>query len=150
MRILLQRVLEASVEVGGEVIGRIGPGYVALVGIGQEDGPAELAFMTSKLLNLRIFADEEGKMNRSLLDTGGAVLAVSQFTLYADCRKGRRPNFMGAAAPEVASAMFDDFVAKLREAGVRVETGRFGSMMRVSLVNDGPVTIWLDSAVDGR
>jgi D-tyrosyl-tRNA(Tyr) deacylase len=102
--------------------------------------------MAAKILNLRVLPDDEGKMNRSILDAGGEILAVSQFTLHADCRRGRRPSFTGAAAPETARAMFDRFVELLRQGGVKVETGEFGAMMQVSLVNDGPVTIWLDSA----
>jgi D-aminoacyl-tRNA deacylase len=151
MRILLQRVSEARVEVGGEIVGAIGgrgkpPGLVALVGVGVEDTGAEVEPLARKVAQLRVFADDAGKMNRSVLEVGGEVLAVSQFTLYADCRKGRRPSFVEAAAPEKGRELFERWVEALRRTGVRVETGRFGAMMEVHLVNDGPVTIWLDSA----
>lgn len=149
MRILLQRVKSASVSVAGETIGRTGPGLLLLVGIGKTDTEATLDAMIYKVLYLRIFADELGKMNLSLLDTGGGILAVSQFTLYADCRKGRRPSFIEAADPETGSRLFECFVAKLGTHVSHVETGRFGAMMDVELVNDGPVTIWLDSDVMG-
>jgi D-tyrosyl-tRNA(Tyr) deacylase len=146
-------VTEARVEVGGEVVGRLlathpgsPAGMVALVGIGAGDDEATIEAMARKTVNLRIFSDAEGKMNLSLLDVGGAMLAVSQFTLYADCRKGRRPSFIDAAPPEMGSALFDNFVRAVRNQGVRVETGKFGAMMDVHLVNQGPVTIWLDSA----
>jgi D-tyrosyl-tRNA(Tyr) deacylase len=148
MRLLVQRVREAQVTVEGRLVGRIGPGFLLLVGMGGEDdadGGAALAPMADKVLNLRIFRDEEDRMNRSLLDTGGELLAVSQFTLHADCRRGRRPGFTRAAPPDKARELFDRFVGLLRGRGVRVETGEFGAMMQVSLVNDGPVTIWLDS-----
>ncbi len=149
MRVLLQRVKEARVTVAGKIVGQIGKvapgGLLALVGIGKSDTEADLDPMVRKILNLRIFEDNEGKMNRSLLDIGGEILAVSQFTLYADCRKGRRPSFIGAADPESGRELFDQWVEKLRAAGTHVETGEFGAMMEVSLINDGPVTIWLDS-----
>jgi D-aminoacyl-tRNA deacylase len=145
MRIVLQRASRASVAVDGEVIGQIGRGLVALVGIAAGDTEAELDLMADKMLNLRIFEDEQHHMNRSLLDVGGEVLAISQFTLLANCRKGRRPSFTGAAPPEEASALFDHFVERLRAQGSHVETGRFGAMMEVDLVNAGPVTIVLDS-----
>jgi len=145
MRILLQRVREAKVTVNGETVGQIGSGLLLLVGIGHEDSEATLAPMAQKVIQLRIFADEEGKMNRSLLDSGGEILAVSQFTLHADCREGRRPSFIRAAPPETGARLFDQFVESLRAQNVRVETGRFGAMMDVHLINDGPVTIWLDS-----
>ena len=148
MRILIQRVSEASVEVEGRRIARIGRGFLLLVGMGAEDAAdagAALEPMAAKVLNLRVLADEAGLMNRSLLDAGGEILAVSQFTLHADCRRGRRPSFTRAAPPEPARALFDRFVALLRQSGLRVETGEFGAMMRVALVNDGPVTIQLDS-----
>ncbi|MBI1785560.1 D-tyrosyl-tRNA(Tyr) deacylase [Candidatus Sumerlaeota bacterium] len=145
MRVLIQRVKQASVAVGGEAVGRIGSGLLVFVGIGVEDGESVLDPMAQKILNLRIFGDAEGKMNRSLIDAGGEILAVSQFTLHADCGKGRRPNFMRSAPPEIGSRLFDLFVQTLRSANVKVETGRFGAMMEVCLINDGPVTIWLDS-----
>lgn len=146
MRAILQRVREASVTVDGAVVGQIGPGLLVLAGMAEGDDEAALQLMASKIVNLRIFQDEAGKMNRSLLDAGGALLVVSQFTLFADCRKGRRPNFMGAAPPDVARELFDRFVGHLKALGPRVETGVFQAMMDVSLTNWGPVTIVLDSA----
>ncbi|MBB6691332.1 D-tyrosyl-tRNA(Tyr) deacylase [Cohnella xylanilytica] len=145
MRVVLQRVSSASVRVDGAVAGEIGAGFLLLVGIGHEDSEADLAWMADKVAGLRVFEDAEGKMNLSLEDTGGAILSVSQFTLYGDCRKGRRPNFMAAARPEKASELYDRFNELLRGKGIRVETGLFGAMMEVSLVNDGPVTLILDS-----
>ena len=145
MRIVLQRVKEASVTVGGEKISSIGPGLLLLVGVAHGDGEPEAAWLAEKVAALRIMADEEGKMNRSVRDIGGEVLAVSQFTLLADTRKGKRPSFVGAAPPEEATRLFDNFCERLRAAGVdQVKTGRFGAMMDVSLVNDGPVTIILE------
>jgi D-tyrosyl-tRNA(Tyr) deacylase len=145
MRIVLQRVKEASVTVGGDRISAIGPGLLLLVGVAHGDGEPEADWLAEKVAGLRIIADEEGKMNRSVKDMGGAVLAVSQFTLLADTRKGRRPSFVGAAPPEEATRLFDYFCGRLRAAGVeQVETGRFGAMMDVTLVNDGPVTIVLE------
>jgi len=145
LRIVLQRVKEASVTVAGDTISAIGPGLVLLVGVAHTDGELEANWLAEKIAGLRIMADEEGKMNRSVNDAGGAALAVSQFTLLADTRKGRRPSFIGAAAPEEAVRLFDYFCERLRAAGVDpVETGRFGAMMDVSLVNDGPVTIVLE------
>ena len=145
MRIVLQRVTRASVTVEGQVTGEIGPGLVALVAIGREDSPDTAASMAEKIVNLRIFNDEQGKMNRSLLDTRGAILAVSQFTLYGDARGGRRPSFILAAPPEQGRALYEGFVAALRALGLRVETGVFQAHMSVDLLNDGPVTILLDS-----
>ena len=145
MRVVLQRSKEASVTVEERIVGRIDSGLVLLVGVTHEDGEAEAAYLAEKTVHLRIFEDEEGKMNRSLLDVGGAILSVSQFTLYSDCRKGRRPNFMGAAKGEQAEKVYDRFNELLREKGVRVETGEFGAMMDVSLINDGPVTFILES-----
>ncbi|MFB9279225.1 D-aminoacyl-tRNA deacylase [Cohnella cellulosilytica] len=145
MKVVLQRLSEARVTVEGEVVGAIGRGLLLLVGIGQEDGEQDLAWMADKLAGLRIFEDEAGKMNLSVEDVGGDVLSVSQFTLYGDCRKGRRPNFMGAARPESAEALYGKFNELLRARGLRVETGRFGAMMDVALVNDGPVTLILES-----
>ncbi len=145
MRIVLQRVSEASVTVEGERISEIGFGLLLLVGVAQADGEAEADWLAEKIAGLRIMGDEEGKMNRSVTDVGGAVLAVSQFTLLADTRKGKRPSFIGAARPEEAERLFDHFCERLRAAGVnRVETGRFGAMMSVALVNDGPVTIVIE------
>ena len=145
MKVVLQRVAEARVTVDGEVVGQIGKGLLLLVGIGREDEEADLVWMADKLASLRIFEDSEGKMNLSVTDVGGAVLSVSQFTLYGDCRKGRRPSFTDAARPEIAQGMYEKFNALLRERGLKVETGRFGAMMQVALVNDGPVTFILDS-----
>ncbi|MEM9251638.1 MAG: D-aminoacyl-tRNA deacylase [Planctomycetota bacterium] len=147
MRALLQRVSHASVSVDGETVGEIGEGLLILLGVGEGDTDAELDTLANKIVHLRLFRDERGRFDRSLLDTGGGALVVSQFTLYADCRKGRRPSFTGAARPEVASPMCDRFAERLRELGVsRVETGVFGASMQVSLLNDGPVTVWLDTA----
>ena len=145
MRCVIQRVTEASVTVDGETVGSIGPGLLALIGVSTEDGPADLKYMAEKVPNLRIFDDEKGVMNRSVLDTGGAILAVSQFTLYGDARGGRRPSYIRAAKPEEANRMYEELVERWREKGVKVETGRFRTEMKVSLVNDGPVTILLDS-----
>lgn len=145
MKAILQRVREASVTVDGEAVGQIGPGLLVLAGVAEGDEEATLQLMASKIVNLRIFEDEAGKMNRSLLESGGSLLVVSQFTLFADCRKGRRPNFMGAAPPDVAREMFDRFVDRLRALGPSVETGVFQAMMEVRLTNWGPVTIMLDS-----
>ena len=147
MRVLLQRVTEAAVRMDGEVIGAIDAGYLLLVGIGPDDTEAVVDRMAKKIAGLRLFPDERGRFDRSLLDVGGEALVVSQFTLFGDTRKGRRPSFVGAGAPEHASPLCDRFAAALRAAGVpRVETGRFGADMKVSLVNDGPVTLWLDEA----
>ncbi|PKO16011.1 D-tyrosyl-tRNA(Tyr) deacylase [candidate division BRC1 bacterium HGW-BRC1-1] len=145
MKVVLQRVSEASVTVGEQTTGTIGHGLVALVGIAHGDDDFTLTTMATKVTNLRIFEDDDGKMNRSIMDVGGAILAVSQFTLFADCRKGRRPSFLGAAPPGDASVLFDCFVEKLRATGTIVETGIFQAMMDVRLTNHGPVTIILDS-----
>ena len=145
MRVILQRVSRASVSVDGEIVGAIGSGLLLLVAIAAEDTSNTLRQMATKVLGLRIFEDADGKMNLSVQETGGSLLAVSQFTLFADCRKGRRPSFVGAAPAEVARKGFEDFVAILKESGVAVETGRFQAMMDVELVNAGPVTIILDS-----
>jgi D-tyrosyl-tRNA(Tyr) deacylase len=145
VRIVLQRVKEASVTVAGEKISDIGPGLLLLVGVADGDGESEADWLAEKTAGLRIMPDEDGKMNLSVRDTGGAVLAVSQFTLLADTRKGKRPSFIQAALPEEAARLFDHFCKRLRSAGVAtVETGRFGAMMDVHLVNDGPVTIVLE------
>ena len=146
MRILIQRVASATVTVDGKITGEIGAGLLLLVGITHADTEATEERMADKIVKLRIFSDEQGLMNKSVLDTGGAVLAVSQFTLYADAKKGNRPSYTDAARPEHASPAFDRFVAKLaHRIGRVVPTGVFGADMRVSLINDGPVTIWLDS-----
>lgn len=145
MKAVLQRVKEASVAVDGTIVGAIGEGLLVLAGMAPDDTDDILDLMAQKIVNLRIFEDEAGKMNRSLLETGGALLVVSQFTLFADCRKGRRPSFVGAAPPQRAAALFDRFVDKLRALGPRVETGVFQAMMEVHQCNWGPVTILLDS-----
>lgn len=142
---MIQRVSRASVSVDGEVVASIGPGLLALVGVAEGDGEEEARRLARKCAEMRIFADGEGKFNLSLVDTGGEALVVSQFTLLADVRKGRRPSFVGAAAPEVAEPLVEVFAAALREAGVPTQTGRFGAMMSVELVNDGPVTVVVDS-----
>jgi D-tyrosyl-tRNA(Tyr) deacylase len=145
VRIVLQRVKDASVSVGGERISEIGPGLLLLVGVEGRDGEAEAGWLAEKVAGLRIFNDEDGKMNLSLKDVGGEALAVSQFTLLADTRKGKRPSFVHAAPPEEAEPLFDYFCQRLRQAGVgSVKTGSFGAMMDVALVNDGPVTIILE------
>ena len=145
MRIVLQRVSEASVAVGGERVSEIGPGLLLLVGVATGDGEARAGWLAEKVAGLRIFNDENGKMNLSVRDVEGGVLAVSQFTLLADTRKGKRPSFVHAAPPEEAAPLFDYFCERLRAAGVsQVETGSFGAMMEVALVNDGPVTIVLE------
>ncbi len=149
MRVLLQRVSRAEVRVAGaqhqpRVTGRIGQGFLVLVGFTHGDGEEQLDWMADKLLGLRLFADADDKMNLSLADVGGALLVVSQFTLYGDARKGRRPSFVDAARPETAIPLYERFVALLRQRGARVETGEFGAMMDVELVNDGPVTLWLE------
>jgi D-aminoacyl-tRNA deacylase len=149
MRVLLQRVSRAEVRVrrpdaAARVAGRIDRGFLLLVGLTHADGEAQLAWMADKIVGLRLFADEEEKMNRSLGDVDGALLVVSQFTLYGDAEKGRRPSFVGAARPEAAVPRYERFVELLRERGPRVETGEFGAMMDVELVNDGPVTLWLE------
>lgn len=146
MRLLLQRVTRAQVSVGERVIGQIGPGLVCLVGIGHRDESGVVKTFSDKAVDLRIFRDDEGKTNRSLIDVGGEVLAISQFTLYADTRKGRRPSFLDAAAPESGERLYNEFCAAVEARGVKVERGIFGAEMRVELVNDGPMTIWLDSS----
>ena len=145
MRAVVQRVSEASVRVGSQVTGQIGAGLLVLIGIGLGDTVEDAAWMAEKILGLRVFVDEAGKMNLSVLDTGGAILAVSQFTLFGDCRKGRRPGFSDAARPEDAIPLYELFVTSCRAGGTRVETGIFQAEMKVSLVNDGPVTLLLDS-----
>ena len=145
MRCVVQRVTSASVRVGEEITGEIGPGMMVLIGVSAEDGPADLKYIAEKVPHLRIFDDENGVMNRSVLDAGGAILAVSQFTLYGDARGGRRPSYIRAARPEKANELYEELIARWRAEGIRVETGRFRTEMQVSLVNDGPVTILLAS-----
>jgi D-tyrosyl-tRNA(Tyr) deacylase len=146
MRAVVQRVKESKVEVKGETVGAIGPGLLILLGVGEEDSEKDGAYLVEKIAHLRIFPDEEGLMNLSLMDTGGAALVVSQFTLWGDCRKGRRPSFVKAARPEQANALYEQVVRLLKKKGLEVATGRFQEMMDVHLVNDGPVTLMLDSA----
>jgi len=145
MRALLQRVTQASVVVEGSVVGKIGAGLLILLGVSKPDTTVDAGFLVDKVVNLRIFPDAGGKMNRSLLDTGGSLLVVSQFTLYGDCRKGRRPGFDAAAPAEQARALYESFVEIARRSGLRVETGVFQAHMEVALVNDGPVTLMLET-----
>ncbi len=145
MRSVVQRVTQASVTVEGEVVGRIGAGLLVFFGVGQGDTEADLNWMVDKIAGLRLFEDGEGKMNRSVQDVGGEILMVSQFTLYGDCRKGKRPSFSTAAPPETAGELFQQAVAKMRGYGLHVETGVFQAEMQVTLVNDGPVTLLIDS-----
>lgn len=146
MRAIIQRVTRASVEVEGAIVGEIGGGLLVLLGVAKPDTASDADFLAAKIVNLRIFADDAGKMNRSLLDCGGELLVVSQFTLYADCRKGRRPGFDEAAPPEQARALYEHFVVAARRSGVKAETGVFQAHMAVSLVNDGPVTFLVESS----
>jgi D-tyrosyl-tRNA(Tyr) deacylase len=145
MRAVVQRVKESKVEVKGETVGAIGPGLLILLGVGNEDSEKDGTYLAEKIAHLRIFPDEEGRMNLSLMDTGGAALVVSQFTLWGDCRKGRRPSFAKAAGAEKANALYEHFIYLLEKKGLRVATGKFQEMMDVFLVNDGPVTLMLDS-----
>ncbi len=145
MRIVLQRVLQAKVTVNQEIIGKIDKGILILLGISKTDTEKDVKFMLEKVLNLRIFDDEQGKMNLSLLDISGELLVVSQFTLYGDARKGRRPSYIDAASPEIANKLYENFVHEAQKHVKRVETGKFQAMMNVELINDGPVTILLDS-----
>jgi D-tyrosyl-tRNA(Tyr) deacylase len=144
MRALIQRVSSGKVSVAGETIAQIGQGLVILLGIGHGDGEQQAVFLAEKIANLRIFEDEAGKTNLSILDIGGAALVVSQFTLYADTRKGRRPSFTDAALPDLAAPLVERFAALLRGHGVPTQTGQFGAHMQVEIHNDGPVTIWLE------
>lgn len=145
MRAVVQRVTESRVTVKDRTTGAIGRGLLVLLGVAREDTEADADYLGDKIINLRIFEDEAGKMNRSLLDTGNEMLVVSQFTLLGDCRKGRRPSFIQAADPETASRLYAYFVSRVRQEGLTVQTGEFGAMMAVSLVNDGPVTLIMDS-----
>jgi len=146
MRAVIQRVSRAQVSVGEEMVGKIGPGLLVLLGIAKTDTQNDADYLANKILGLRIFEDQDGKMNLSLAETHGAVLAVSQFTLYGDVRKGKRPSFDQAAPPQLANELYEYFVGKIRESGATCETGRFQAMMQVEFVNDGPVTILLDSS----
>jgi D-aminoacyl-tRNA deacylase len=145
MRVVVQRSKQAKVTVDGRIVGEIQKGFVLLVGVTHDDQEGDATFLAEKIVNLRVFEDSNGKMNDSLLDVGGEILSVSQFTLYGDCRKGRRPNFMDAAKPDHALALYERFNQMLRDKGVKVETGEFGAMMDVELTNDGPVTLILES-----
>ena len=145
MRAVVQRVRRAKVTVAGEITGEIGRGMLVLLGVGHEDTQGGAEYLADKIVGLRIFEDDAGKMNRSVAEVGGAVLAVSQFTLFGDVRKGKRPSFDDAARPEMARTLYERFVSRVRASGLRCETGRFQEMMEVELVNDGPVTILLDS-----
>ena len=145
MKAVVQRVDHARVTVDDRVTGEIGPGLLVFVGVGPEDGPADVHYIADKVAQLRIFPDDQGRMNRSVVETGGAVLVVSQFTLLADTRRGRRPSLDGAAPAALAEALYEDVARRLRETGIRVETGVFGAHMLVELANDGPVTMLLDS-----
>jgi len=145
MRAVVQRVSRSSVTVDENTVGKIGSGLMVLLGVEHEDDKNDVTYLVDKITNLRIFEDEEGKMNKSLLDIGGELLAVSQFTLMGDCRKGRRPSFSGAAKPDMANNLYEDFVALARERGVNVETGQFQAHMMVDILNDGPVTLLVDS-----
>ena len=145
MRYVVQRVTSSSVSVGGKTVGAIGPGLMVLIGVSADDTETDLKYMAEKVPNLRIFDDENGVMNRSVLDAGGSILAVSQFTLYGDARGGRRPSYIRAAKPDMADALYEQLIARWREKGITVETGIFRTDMQVSLVNAGPVTILLDS-----
>ena len=145
MRAVVQRVKQSSVKAGNEIVGQIGRGLLVLLGVAKDDTAKDADFLVNKIINLRIFEDQDGKMNRSLLETGGELLAVSQFTLLADCRKGRRPSFVEAAQPQKATDLYTKFVDLVREKGVKVQTGRFRAMMEVALINDGPVTVIIES-----
>ena len=145
MRAVVQRVTQSSVSVSGQVVGWIGPGLLVLLGVARQDTEKDADFLAEKIIHLRIFEDEDGKMNRSLADIGGQMLVVSQFTLLGDCRKGRRPSFAQAAPPDMAESLYRYFVDRIREKRISVQTGRFRAMMEVSLVNDGPVTFIVES-----
>ena len=144
MRALIQRVSEASVTIDGECAGKIGPGIVILLGITGTDTGKEAEVLANKCANLRIFNDEDGKMNLSLLEVGGAALIISQFTLYGDCSRGRRPSCTAAARPEIAIPLYEKFICEIRKFGIKTETGRFGAMMEVDIRNSGPVTLWVE------
>jgi len=145
MRAVIQRVKESSVTVDNKIVGKIGKGLLVLLGVANEDKADDAEYLADKITNLRIFEDDNGKMNRSLLETGGELLVVSQFTLLGDCRKGRRPSFINAAHPEKANDLYEHFAKEVKQKGISLKTGRFRAMMEVSLINDGPVTIILES-----
>ena len=145
MRAVVQRVKESHVTVGDEVVARIGQGLLVLLGVAREDTDKDAGYLADKISHLRVFEDDQGKMNRSLIETNGSMLVVSQFTLLGDCRKGRRPSFIKAAPPEDANRLYESFVGFVKAKGIHVETGRFQAMMAVSLINDGPVTIIIES-----
>lgn len=150
MRACIQRVRKAQVEIAGQVVGQIGPGLVLLLGVAEGDGKKEVQWLADKTVTLRIFSDSTGKMNRSLLDTQGEMLIVSQFTLLGDCRKGRRPSFVAAARPERAKPLYQQFCQRVQGQGVQIATGQFAADMQVSLVNDGPVTLLIDTPQEAR
>lgn len=145
MRALIQRVSEASVAVGGKTVGKIGEGLLVLLGVGKDDSEGEADILADKIVNLRIFDDEAGKMNLSLAEVNGEMLVVSQFTLFADARRGRRPSYIAAALPDEANRLYEYFMERVTRSGIRVKSGQFKAMMDVELVNNGPVTIWLDT-----
>jgi D-tyrosyl-tRNA(Tyr) deacylase len=145
VRAVVQRVSRARVESGGRVLGEIGPGLAVLLGVGREDGPDQARWLAGKIASLRVYADPEGRLNRSLADSGGEVLVVSQFTLWGDCKKGTRPSFSRAAPGEAAEPLYGEFCAELERRGLSVATGEFGALMQVHLTNDGPVTLLLDT-----
>ncbi len=145
MRAVIQRVKESSVAVDNKIIGRIGRGLMVLLGVAKEDTVKEADYLADKIVNLRVFEDETGKMNRSLLETGAEMLVVSQFTLLGDCRKGRRPSYINAAGPDEANVLYEYFVRQVKQKGIQVQTGQFRAMMDVSLINDGPVTLIVES-----
>jgi len=145
MRAVIQRVQEARVTVSGEVVGAIGPGLAVLLGVGQDDSEADVKYLAEKMVNLRIFEDDAGKLNRSLLETRGQALVISQFTLWGDCRRGRRPSFSQAAPSTLAEKLYLEFIDEVNRLGIKTAAGRFGAMMKVHLINDGPVTLILDS-----
>jgi D-aminoacyl-tRNA deacylase len=145
MRAVVQRVKKCSVTAGGKIVGQIGPGLLVLLGIARDDSRTDVQYLSKKIANLRIFEDFEGRLNRSLMEIGGKMLVVSQFTLLGDCRKGRRPTFVNAAGPETATELYEYFVEQVRQLGISVETGRFRAKMEVNLINDGPVTLILES-----